>query len=57
MIAAIMAVEVVVRNAVAVVTAALLPGAMLGLEAAGTMLLPGTLLFLLPNTLLLRRTP
>jgi len=55
MIAAIVAVEVAVRDAVAAVAAALLPGAMLGIEAAGAMLLPCTLLFLLPDTLLFWR--
>ena len=57
MVAAIVGVEVVVRNAVAVVAAALLPGAMLGVEAAGAMLLPCTMLFLLPDMLLFRRAP
>jgi len=47
----------VIRYPVAVVAAALLPGAMLGVEAAGAMLLPGTVLFLLPDALLLRRAP
>jgi len=53
----IVGVKNVVRYPVAVVAAALLPGAMLGVEAAGAMLLPGTMLSLLPDALLLWRAP
>ncbi len=41
----IVAAEIIVRNAVAVIPAALLPSAVLRLKAASTMLLPSTLLF------------
>jgi hypothetical protein len=43
-ILAIVAPETVLRNAVAVVTAALLPGAVLRLPAVGTITLPSNLL-------------
>ena len=45
------ATETVIWNAVAVVAAALLPGAVLGLPARCAMLLPGGLLFALLHTL------
>jgi hypothetical protein len=54
---AIVGVKNVVRYPVAVVAPALPPGAMLGFEAPRAMLLPGTVLFLLPDALLLRRAP
>jgi hypothetical protein len=44
-IPAIVATEIIVGNAVAVVAAALLPSAVLGLKAASAMLLPSVLLF------------
>jgi hypothetical protein len=42
---AIVAAETVIRNAIAVVSPALLPGAVLGLPAMGTITLPGDVLF------------
>ena len=54
---AIVAAEIGVGNAVAVIAAALLPRAVLGIKAVGAMLLPGSLLLLLPDTLQLRRRP
>ncbi len=54
-IPAIVVPEIVVWNAVAPVAAALLPSAVLGLPSVGAMLLPGTLLLPLPDTLLLWR--
>jgi hypothetical protein len=52
---AIVTTEIVVRNAVAVVAAALLPSTVLGLPTVGAPLLPGTPLFAFLCTLLLLR--
>jgi hypothetical protein len=52
----IIAAEIVVRNAVAVVAAALLPVAVFGRPVVGTAMLPLSPLFALLCTLLLRRT-
>ena len=54
---AIVAAVIVVRNAVAVVTAALLPTAVLRLRVLSAMLLPGSPLLLLIGMLLLLRGP
>jgi hypothetical protein len=54
-ISAIMPTEIIVGNAVAVVAAALLPCAVLGLPAAGAMLLPSPLLLAFLRTPLLLR--
>ena len=51
----IVASEIAIRNAVAVVAAALMPIAVLGLPAVSSMLLPGNPLFALLGMLLLLR--
>jgi len=55
MIPAIVATEIGVRNPVTVVSAALLPGTVLGFPTGGAMLLPGARLLDLLCLLLLRR--
>ena len=53
----VMGAVVAVRKAIAVVTPALLPGAVLGIPTVGAMLLPIAALFALLCALLLRRAP